>query len=369
MSSVEVRDLWKSYTEGASYEVKGINFRCTEGEFIALLGPSGCGKSTTLRMIAGLEEITKGELLFDDQVVNHLNPRQRNVALAFESYALYPPLTVFENIAFPLRASGMNKAAVDKEVKKIAEWLELEEILKRKPSRLSGGQQQRVSLARALVRKPSVLLLDEPLSHMDQRVRFSIRARIRRIHDDMSATTIYVTHDQEEAVSLADRIIVMDQGEIQQMGTAEELTHRPVNEFVAGFIGEPAMNFIRGECENESKIVFNDGEISVSWPAPHGILNDHTGKPVLIGFRPDKVKISLKAIPDGLKALVRVVEYMGEEKIVTMELSGSVIKAICPEAIKIKELSPVWISCDLDDMHIFDTISKQALSNGKGGKA
>ncbi len=366
MSNVEARSLWKSYTQGASYEVKGINFQCVEGEFVALLGPSGCGKSTTLRMIAGLEDITKGELLFDDTVVNNLSPRQRNVALAFESYALYPPLTVFENIAFPLRASGMDREEADREVNKVAEWLELKDILKRKPSRLSGGQQQRVSLARALVRKPSVLLLDEPLSHMDQRVRFSIRARIRRIHDDMNATTIYVTHDQEEAVALADKIIVMNQGEIQQIGTADELTNKPVNEFVAGFIGEPAMNFIKGICESEEKIVFKYGGSIVTWPAPKGILKSYIGKPVMIGFRPDKVNLHPDAGSNGIQAVVLVVEYLGEEKILTIQADDAIVKAICPETTKIKEDAPIWIGCAMNDMHIFDTATGLALFNGAG---
>jgi len=367
MSSVEARDLWKSYTQGASYEVKGINFQCVEGEFIALLGPSGCGKSTTLRMIAGLEEISKGDLLFNGTVVNNQTPRQRNVALAFESYALYPPLTVFENIAFPLRASGMTREQADSEVNRMADWLELRDILKRKPSGLSGGQQQRVSLARALVRKPSVLLLDEPLSHMDQRVRFSIRARIRRIHDDMSATTIYVTHDQEEAVSLADKIIVMNQGEIQQIGTADDLTNKPVNEFVAGFIGEPAMNFIKGTCDNNGNVVFKYGGTAISWPAPSKGLKNYVNKTVTVGFRPDKVRLISNAVPDGIKAMVEVVEYLGEEKILTIKIEDFYIKAICPEITKINENSEIWFNCATDDMHVFDSTSGKALLNGKAG--
>ena len=233
MSTVEARHVWKIY-DGDVVAVKDANFLCENEEFVAVLGPSGCGKSSTLRMLAGLEDITKGEMLFDGKVVNALSPRDRNIALAFESYALYPPLTVYENIGFPLLAKGMDKKEIDRKVRGIAEDLELTEVLKRKPGKLSGGQQQRVSLARALVRDPSVLLLDEPLSHMDQRVRTVIRARIRRIHDELHTTTIYVTHDQEEAVALADKIIVMSMGLVQQIGTADDLVPYPCKPVCGG---------------------------------------------------------------------------------------------------------------------------------------
>ena len=263
MSTVEAKNVWKIY-EGNVEAVRDANFFCEQEEFVAILGPSGCGKSSTLRMLAGLEDITRGEILFDGKVVNQLSSRERNIALAFESYALYSPLTIFNNIAFPLQARGMDKQEIKKKVYEIAEFLELKDVLKRKPGKLSGGQQQRVSLARALVRDPSVLLLDEPLSHMDQRVRTIIRARIRRIHDEMSATTIYVTHDQEEAVALADKIIVMNFGEIQQVAAADDLWHFPANQFVAGFIGEPAMNFLVGRIATENSIALKNGNDPVN---------------------------------------------------------------------------------------------------------
>ncbi len=364
MGEVEARDLWKSYSQGETYEVKGINFRCEKSEFLALLGPSGCGKSTTLRMIAGLEQITKGELLFDGKVVNNLSPRERNVALAFESYALYPPLTVFENIAFPLRSAGAEKAEIRKRVEQMAEWLELKDIMKRKPGRLSGGQQQRVSLARALIRQPSVLLLDEPLSHMDQSVRVSIRARIRRIHDEMEATTIYVTHDQEEAVTLADRIILMDQGEILQIGTAEELTNTPVNEFVAGFIGEPAMNFIEGLGESDDRVLFSYGESPVYWQTGKKALVQYVNKGVLVGFRPEKVKVFDEADSRGIRARVDVVEFLGEDQILTITMGDRMIKAICSADRDFHSDDPVWIYCEPENVHVFDKENGMAILNG-----
>lgn len=365
MGEVEARDLWKSYSNGRTYEVKGINFRCERSEFIALLGPSGCGKSTTLRMIAGLESITKGDLLFDGERVNDLSPRERNVALAFESYALYPPLNVFENIAFPLRSAGLNRQRITKRVEEMADWLELREILKRKPGRLSGGQQQRVSLARALIRDPAVLLLDEPLSHMDQSLRVSIRVRIRRIHDEMEATTIYVTHDQEEAVTLADRIIVMNFGEILQMGTAEELTNSPANEFVAGFIGEPAMNFVKGIADDENRLVFKYGEKPVYWDTALSALGNHVGSEVQVGFRPEKVQVFEEEQSNGIPARIDVVEFLGEEQILTIFVGSQVIKAICAANRDFKPDDNVWIAADPQHVHVFDIESGLALLNGQ----
>jgi multiple sugar transport system ATP-binding protein len=364
MGEVEGRNLWKTYSQGRAYEVKGINFLCKDSEFIALLGPSGCGKSTTLRMIAGLEGITKGELLFDGKVVNGLTPRERNVALAFESYALYPPLTVFENIAFPLRSARAAKQEIRRRVNEMAEWLELKDILNRKPGRLSGGQQQRVSLARALIRKPSVLLLDEPLSHMDQSVRASIRIRIRRIHDEMEATTIYVTHDQEEAVALADRIIVMNQGEILQMGTAAELTNCPANEFVAGFIGEPAMNFIEAKGATDDQVMLLHEESPVVWRIGKRALGRFVKKDLLIGFRPDKVRLFDKAVDNGIHARVDVVEFQGERQILTIGIAEKMIKAFCSADRDIRPDHSVWISCEPNDIHVFDKESGLAILNG-----
>ncbi len=360
MSTVEAKHVWKIYGKDV-VAVKDANFRCENEEFVAFLGPSGCGKSSTLRMLAGLEDITKGEMLFDEKVVNDLSPRERNIALAFESYALYPPLTVYDNIGFPLLAKGMNKKEIDRKVRGIAEDLELTEVLKRKPGKLSGGQQQRVSLARALVRDPSVLLLDEPLSHMDQRVRTVIRARIRRIHDELHTTTIYVTHDQEEAVALADKIIVMSMGLVQQVGTADDLYHTPANEFVAGFIGEPAMNFINGKVAGQNLVTLKNGEAPVSWGVEENIPKEFVDASVLVGIRPENLKTTQEPVDSGIKAKVEVVEYLGEERILTLSLNGTTLKAIVPIDFLVQEFQDVWLTADPAGIHVFDEKSGDAL--------
>lgn len=365
MSTVEAKHVWKIY--GGNVEaVKDISFRCEDQEFVAILGPSGCGKSSTLRMLAGLEEITRGEMLFDGKVVNDLSPRDRNVALAFESYALYLPLTVYENIAFPLRAKKMTRAEIDRRVMEIAEALELMDVLPRKPGKLSGGQQQRVSLARALVRNPSLLLLDEPLSHMDQRVRTVIRARIRRIHDELSTTTIYVTHDQEEAVTLADKIIVMNLGEIQQIGTVEELMNYPANRFVAGFIGEPAMNFLEGRLEGNDRVTVSNGDSTVIWALAERVSGVSRESKVIVGIRPQKMKVATQENPGAIRVTVQVVEFLGDFKILTMVAGERELKAIVPVDLPVVANDPVWIWADGADIHLFHRDTGEALVKVRG---
>ena len=360
MSTVEVKHVWKIYGEDV-IAVKDASFRCENEEFVAVLGPSGCGKSSALRMLAGIEDITKGEMLFDGKVVNNLSPRDRNVALAFESYALYPPLSVYENIAFPLRARGMEKKEIQRKVQDITDALELSDVLKRKPGKLSGGQQQRVSLARALVRDPSVLLLDEPLSHMDQGVRTVIRARIRRIHDELSTTTIYVTHDQEDAVALADKIIVMDMGEIQQIGTADDLFNYPSSQFVAGFIGEPSMNFLRGRVESQNRLAVRNGDKSVSWAIAEDIPSSHINTGVVVGIRPDKFEASRAPTSSGIRAKVDVVEFLGDYRILTLSLGEKVIKTIVPIDFSASIDDTLWLTGAPGEIHVFDEKSGEAL--------
>jgi multiple sugar transport system ATP-binding protein len=312
-------------------------------------------------MLAGLEDITKGEMLFDGKVVNNLSPRDRNVALAFESYALYPPLSVYENIAFPLRARGMDKREIETKVRGIADALELTDVLKRKPGKLSGGQQQRVSLARALVRDPSVLLLDEPLSHMDQRVRTVIRARIRRIHDELSTTTIYVTHDQDEAVALADKIIVMNLGLIQQIGTADDLFNYPSNQFVAGFIGEPAMNFLRGKVESQNQVAVWNGDKPVSWTVTEDISPSYINTEVVVGIRPEKLEASKVPTNSGIKAKVDVVEFLGDYRILTLSLGDTEIKTMVPIDFSVNQHDTLWLTGAPGEIHVFDEKSGEAL--------
>ena len=245
MASVELRNVWKIYG-GKVEAVKDACWKCNDGEFFSILGPSGCGKSSTLRMVAGLEEISRGELLFDGQVVNALPPKDRNVAMVFESWALYPNMTVYENIAFPLRVRNYSSDAVDKKVREAAEFLDLTPILQTGVRRLSGGEMQRVSIGRAIVRNPKAFLFDEPLSNLDAALRVNMRIFIMQLHKDLGSTSIYVTHDQVEAMTMADRIVVLNRGHIEQVGSPLDLYNKPQSLFVAGFIGSPKMNLIEG---------------------------------------------------------------------------------------------------------------------------
>ncbi len=359
MSSVEFRNVWKIY-DGDIVAVREANFRCEDGEFIAILGPSGCGKSSILRMIAGLEQVSRGDILFDDKIVNHMSSRERNIALAFESYALYSPLTIYGNLAYPLRIMGMNKLKIKKRVTEIATAFELEEVLDRKPAHLSGGQKQRVSLARALIRDPNVFLLDEPLSHMDQAVRSTLRARIRHIHDELKATTIYVTHDQEEAVALADRVIVMNMGTIQQVSMVSEIYEYPANKFVAGFVGDPEMNFLDGTLESDHRVAVHGDGGHVSWTT-RPISGASIGSNVLVGVRPAKISISHEPAESALKATVQLIEFVGDYKLIILRIGERSLKALTPITFNIAEKASIWISVDTDRIHIFEKESGEAL--------
>lgn len=360
MSTVYLSHVWKIYPRGNVVAVKDLTFTVKDKEFLAILGPSGGGKSSTLRMLAGLEEISRGEIRFDGKVVNRLGPAERNIALAFESYALYQRLNVYENIAFPLRARGMKSTEVHRRVTEIAELLDLGPILKKHPASLAGGQQQRVSLARAFVRQPNLTLLDEPISHMDQRVRAEMRALIRHIHDNMGNTTVYVTHDQSEAVALCDRMVIIHKAELQQIGTVDEIWNRPANRFVAFFVGEPAMNFIAGQME--------DGE-SVSVPTSlgkrvfkfRGEMVDtkyDAGSEITIGVRPQQIKVFSQE-PEGnsIPGKVRVVEFQGETAVLTVDLadsSKSAAKAVVPSTERYAPGETVWLQFSPDVIHLFD---------------
>lgn len=357
MSSVELKHVWKVY-EGDVQAVKDASFIIEDGEFLAVLGPSGCGKSTTLRMIAGLEDISKGEILFDGKVVNDLSPNERNIALAFESYALYHRLTVYENIAFPLRCKGMSKSEVDQKVIWIADVLNVTDILKKKPVGLSGGHQQRVNLCRALVREPNVTLLDEPISHMDLRVRANMRARIRRLHDDLKLTTIYVTHDQDEAVSIADRIAVMKKSKVQQIGTVDEIWNHPANKFVATFVGEPQMNFLEGKIESmqEVSVATGDGKKTLRFSGE--VDQKHVGADMTIGIRPQEIGLfGDNEPPASIPASVELVEFQGENVIVTAKLSdinSTEIKAVVAADEMPASGDTVWMQFTPEAIHVFD---------------
>ena len=357
MSQIDVKQVWKIYPRGNVVGVKDLTLTCRDKEFLAILGPSGGGKSSTLRMLAGLEEISRGEILFDGKVVNTQGPAERNVALAFESYALYQRLTVYENIAFPLRARKMNDSEVDQKVSWIAELLDLTSVLSKSPSSLAGGHQQRVSLARAFVRKPNVTLLDEPISHMDQRVRAALRARIRRLHDELGLTTIYVTHDQAEAISLADRIAIINKAELQQIGTIEEIWNQPANRFVAYFVGEPAMNFIPGELVDQQHVAISTRDESVF--EFKGWLKAKTeGAAVTIGVRPQQIKVSrTQPSTAAVGGSVKIVEFQGETTVLTVTLADpaeSEVKVVVPSAEKMGAGEKIWLHLASDIIHLFD---------------
>ena len=357
MSIVELNHVWKVYG-GEVQAVEDVSFSIADGEFLAILGPSGCGKSSTLRMIAGLEDIYKGEILFDGKVVNDLSPNERNIALAFESYALYHRLTVYENIAFPLRAKGMSKLEVDKKVRWIADVLNVTDILEKKPSGLSGGHQQRVNLCRALVREPNVTLLDEPISHMDLRVRANMRARIRRVHEDLNLTTIYVTHDQDEAVSISDRIAVMREAKVQQVGTASEIWDHPANRFVATFVGEPQMNFIQGAIETPQDVSIPTKEGKKEFRFDGEVDRKYVGSEITIGIRPQEIGLSLDTEPQAsIHALVELIEFQGENVILTVKLgdiNSTEMKVVIGAENAPNEGETVWTQFVPETIHLFD---------------
>ena len=358
MSRVDCKNIWKIYT-GNIIGVRDLTFTCNDKEFLAILGPSGGGKSSTLRMLAGLEEISRGEVLFDGQVVNKLGPAERNVALAFESYALYQRMSVYDNIAFPLRARGMKKIEVKRKVKDIAEAFDLVSVLKRKPSELAGGHQQRVSLARALVRQPKLTLLDEPISHMDQRVRAEIRARIRRIHTELSNTTIYVTHDQAEAISICDRLLILHQAQLQQIGTVDEIWNRPKTKFVASFVGEPSMNFINGIIDGQHEVSIPTTEGKKTFQFRGGVDSKYIGAEITVGVRPHQLVVAPSKDKDtSIPGSVKVVEFQGDTTVLTLEFSDpnkTEVKAVVPTCEpKYKAKDTVWLQLNPEFIHLFD---------------
>ncbi len=325
MARVELRHVWKIYN-GNVEAVKDTTWKCEDGEFFSILGPSGCGKSSSLRMIAGLEHITRGEILFDGQVINSLPPAERNVAMVFENWALYTNLSVYENIAFPLRVRKMPEDVIDKKVKEAAAFLSLESILHSGVKRLSGGEMQRVSIGRAIVRNPSVLIMDEPISHLDAALRSKMRDELKTQVEKLGVTTLYITHDQVEAMAMADRIAIMNLGEIQQIGTPLEIYYKPRNDFVAGFIGEPPMNFALCEIKKEG------GEWNIKSPSFNFVLNEkmkslfngYTGNPKLkIGVRPEDVQVSLDPSVNAFPLEVDFVEPQGDRTIISLKLQGS----------------------------------------------
>jgi multiple sugar transport system ATP-binding protein len=326
LASVELRNAWKIYG-GKVHAVIDASWKCEDGEFFSILGPSGCGKSSTLRMIAGLEEITRGQILLDGEVVNRKSPSQRNVAMVFENWALYPNLTVYENIAFPLRVRRVPRQMIDDKVKDVLRFLRLERIQNTNVRRLSGGEMQRVAIGRAIVRKPAVLIMDEPISHLDAGLREEMRDELKAEVNQLGVTTLYITHDQVESMAMADRIAIMNLGRIQQIGTPLEIYREPSNEFVGGFIGEPPMNFI--DCE----LIAEGEQLSIASPAfklelqadVGAKLATHAGmRTVRLGVRPEDVLIEAAAGPGTFAVPVDFAEQEGDRTIISLRMVPSV---------------------------------------------
>ena len=311
MADVSLKDVRKSF--GKNEVIHGINCDIKDGEFIAILGPSGCGKSTVLRMIAGLEVITAGEIAINGEIVNQLEPADRDIAMVFQNYALYPHMTVYKNMAYGLKIRRMPKAEIDERVRNAAKILELTEFLERKPRQLSGGQRQRVAMGRCIVREPKVFLFDEPLSNLDAKLRVQMRLEIRNLHEDLRITSIYVTHDQVEAMTLGDRLIVMDNGYAAQIGSPIEVYERPATKFVAGFIGSPAMNFLQVRLRPSGDSVELPGDIVL--PLANGHIPKHGGKEVIMGIRPEHFELVDKGAAT-FQLKVDHVELLGADTLV-----------------------------------------------------
>jgi multiple sugar transport system ATP-binding protein len=356
MASVSLESLSKVYP-GDVYAVRDLDLEIHDGEFLVLVGPSGCGKSTTLRMVAGLETISSGTLKIGDRVVNDVHPRDRDIAMVFQNYALYPHMTVFQNMAFALKMRKVAKAEIKQRVHEAAEMLGIESLLERKPKALSGGQRQRVALGRAIVRKPAVFLFDEPLSNLDAKLRVETRAEIKRLHRELKTTTIYVTHDQEEAMTLGDRVVVMNEGWKRQADTPLNIYRHPADRFVAGFLGMPPMNFLEGFLEsNDAGLCFVGGELRLPLPnVQPEWLQGETRRPVVAGIRPEAIRIEQgRADGSGIAATVQVVEPLGSMMDVYLQRPGGE-KLVCRiTAGDLEEGRAVSAQVSPEDIHLFE---------------
>lgn len=366
MAELMLKNVTKVFSKGnqAVQAVKSFNLSCRDGEFVALLGPSGCGKSTTLRMIAGLEDITSGEIWIGGKKVNHLPPKGRGIGLAFENYALYPPLSVYDNIAFNLRAQGKSKEEIRREVDRIADLLHIGDLLEKKPAALSGGEKQRVNIARAIIRKPAVLLLDEPLSHLDGKMRQRMRTEIKRLHNEVRCTTVIVTHDQSEAMALADRIAVMNNGELQQFGTPMEIFRHPANEFVAGFIGEPPMNlFAVTVLKKEEKPIFQIEDCGVSFPVPKRLRPVvKEGMRYRFGIRPTDIQVVAEEDICTLATRVTVFENLGEEHRFLIRLDKNhFISVVTDTNVRLQPGECIYLRFEEEKIHLFDPDTGQRI--------
>lgn len=371
MASLSLKNVCKVYSNGF-VAVKDFNLEIADKEFIIFVGPSGCGKSTTLRMIAGLEEISSGELWIDDKLVNDVEPKDRDIAMVFQNYALYPHMTVYDNMAFALKLRKTPKAEIDEAVRKAAKILDLEHLLDRKPKALSGGQRQRVAMGRAIVRSPKVFLMDEPLSNLDAKLRVQMRVEISKLHQDLETTIIYVTHDQTEAMTLGTRIVVLKDGVIQQVDTPQNLYNLPENLFVAGFIGSPQMNLI------DAEVVANGSEVSlkladdviIKLPADKAkklIDGGYAGKTVVAGIRPEDIKDDeefIEAHADGkFQTVVKVYELLGAEVNLHYDINGQTCTAKVNPRTTARVKDKITLAMAVERIHVFDKETEQIITH------
>ncbi|MFH1702473.1 MAG: ABC transporter ATP-binding protein [Nitrospirota bacterium] len=348
MAKIRFEKVKKKF--GDTTIIKELDLTIQEGEFFTFVGPSGCGKTTILNMIAGLEDISEGKIYFDGVVVNELTPKERDVAMVFQSYALYPHMTVYENIAFPLRMKRKPKAIIDRDVQRIAVILDLEDMLHKKPKELSGGQKQRVALGRAIIRKPMVFLMDEPLSNLDAVLRVEMRGELKRLHQDLKITTIYVTHDQAEALSLSDRLAILNKGEIQQCGIPLEIYIKPANMFVAGFIGSPSMNFIEAVVSKREPFTVTVNNVSFN-PLIKGITEVER---VVLGIRPDDVAVLSKVEEGTIEAFVELIEVEGAVIWAKLKWGGISLRGKIINDCIVSSGTNVFFKILDDKIHVFD---------------
>ena len=360
MATVTLSGVRKSY--GSIQVVHGVDLEIADGEFIVIVGPSGCGKSTLLRMVAGLEEISGGEVAIGGRVVNRLEPGERDIAMVFQNYALYPHMTVFDNMAYGLRIRGMKRAEIAERVGRAAEILQLGELLTRKPRQLSGGQRQRVAMGRAIVRDPQVFLFDEPLSNLDALLRVQMRLEIRKLHRSLGTTSIYVTHDQVEAMTLADRLVVMNAGRAEQIGTPREVYDHPASLYVAGFIGSPAMNFLPARFVAAGTAVELEGGVRLALEGARVPADD--GRPLTLGIRPEKLALLAEAGKDvgELAMIVEVAEELGSDTLVHGRLGADVLVARLPGHAEVRAGERLRFAIEPRHLHLFDRESGRRLT-------
>jgi multiple sugar transport system ATP-binding protein len=363
MARVVIRNLNKMYNE--IHAVKGVNLEIRDREFVVLVGPSGCGKTTTLRMVAGLESISSGDILIGETVVNNLPPMDRDIAMVFQNYALYPHMSVYDNMAFGLKMRKFARPEIDRRVREAADILGIDSLLQRKPRQLSGGQRQRVALGRAIVRHPQVFLFDEPLSNLDAKLRVQMRVELKKIHDRLGTTAIYVTHDQVEAMTLGDRVVVMRDGLVQQVGEPLDLYNEPANRFVAGFLGSPAMNFVTVTLADEGGRLHALGEgVRLALPPATGArLRPHVGREVTLGIRPEDLWIVSGEAANGLSfdAVVEVVERLGSEILLDVKVGSSMMVAAVEPAVRAKVHEQLRLALNPERLHFFDSRSEAAI--------